>query len=217
MQAHNMSLWNSKLVQSHVQELPSPDDFTLRWAGADFFKNWGNAPVHGGGTINLDLSSGIAFAAKDIFTPPWDTGRYPMNEIYFNNQLNWHYNPITNPDEGDPGIEADGEFDFWSILLHEVIHMMSVNTHAADPEEVMYGNFSDGERRWEIKDSDKQLLKGAGYDLKATIPEPATYYLFLGGLLLLILSRRQTNLCEYAMTFGLTMAIEMDLRSVRLC
>lgn len=159
-------------------EEASPDDFTLRWAGSDFFMD------HGTGTflgfpLDLDLSNSLAFAAKPgIENPPWDTMQYPLNEIYFNTKYQWHYNPFTPPEEGDPNDDTDGEFDFWSVLLHEVIHMLSVNTHASDSDEVMFPDISDGEQRYQLKQSDIDLLKDAGYDvsLKASprIPEPTS-------------------------------------------
>jgi hypothetical protein len=64
----------------------------------------------------------------------WPVAKYPLNEIYLNADIRWHYNPFTPPEEGDPNIPNDGEFDFWSVLLHEVIHMLSVNTHASESE-----------------------------------------------------------------------------------
>lgn len=177
-------------VPSAFAEEASPDDFSIRWAGADFFKDHGE---HGG--WDLDFDGALAVAAKtQIGTDaPWDKNKYPLGEIYFNTKYRWHFNPFTDPDEGksddptDPSSYTDGEFDFWSILLHETIHMLCVNKHAEHSNEVMYPTFSDGERRWTIQESDKQLLREAGYPI---VPVPDAAGLVLLGLGVLLSHRR---------------------------
>ncbi|MDB9414606.1 matrixin family metalloprotease [Microcystis aeruginosa] len=172
-------LGNFFIDQPAFYEEASPDDFTLRWAGNDFFQNWPQGTFKGL-PLELNLSTAIAFSAKPgIENPPWDTTKYPLNEIYFNNQYRWHYNPFTLPDEGDPNDHTDGEFDFWSILLHEIIHMLSVNTHASHSDEVMYESISDGDQKYQLKQSDIDLLKEAGYKVSLqarprSIPEPTS-------------------------------------------
>jgi hypothetical protein len=165
-------------------EIPSPDDFTLRWAGADFFRNWGQVQrTDNGAMVSLDLTGAEGFSAKEIFIPPADwAGKFPMNEIYFNVDRNWHYNPFTPP--------GPDEWDFPTALLHEVIHMLSVNGHSDDPDEVMYGGLQVGERRIEIKESDKDLLRGAGYDLRigGNVPEPGTVWLLGSGFLYVVVA-----------------------------
>lgn len=167
--------------QPFFTEKDTPDDFSIRWAGADFFKNYGQGTLNGK-PINLNLTGALGVAAKNGLEPPagWDREKYPLNEIYLNKDYKWHFNPFTQPEEGKPDNDADpssftdGEFDFWSILLHEVIHMLCVNYHATHSDEVMFESFSDGERRWELKESDKQLLRNAGYNI---VPEPGTWLL----------------------------------------
>jgi hypothetical protein len=176
-------------------EQASPDDFTIRWARGDFFRDWGTGTFLGY-PIDLNLgekpdgSKTLAFAAKPgIENPPWPVEKYPLNEIYLNADIRWHYNPFTPPEEGDPNIHNDGEFDFWSVLLHEVIHMLSVNTHASDPKEVMFAEYSDGEQKYELKQSDIDLLRRAGYKVSLEarsrrVPEPtSTLSLFSLGIL----------------------------------
>jgi len=168
------------VTQPALVELPGPDDFTMRWAGADFFKDQGTWTLNGQ-PIDMDLSDGPAVATKKGLVPPagWDLVKYPMNEIYFNSEVDWHYNPLTDPDEGDPAVDDDGEYDFWSVLLHETIHMYCVNYHSTDPNAVMYGYFSDGERRWTMTDADRKLLREAGYPM---VPVPPAVLLGAVGL-----------------------------------
>jgi hypothetical protein len=168
-------------------EQDSPDDFSIRWAGEDFFKDWGES-----GNWDLNLAGGLAVAAKSQIgsDAPWDKEKYPLGEIYFNKNYAWHFNPLTDPEEGDPNDPIDGEFDFWSILLHEAIHILCVNKHATDPDAVMYPSFSDGQRRWEIKEADKQLLREAGYEI---IPAPGSMPISLLALGLLALLRRRVG------------------------
>ena len=174
--------------QPAFKEEASPSDFSIHWGDAEFFKDWG---VQGG--WNLDFSGALAVAAKSAIgkNAPWDTSKYPLGEIYFNPAYRWHFNPFTAPDEGDPANHTDGEFDFWSILLHETIHMMSVNTHAIHSDEVMFATFSDGERRWAIQESDRQLLIDGGYDIRTTpMPEPSTLALLSMGAVILLARRK---------------------------
>lgn len=179
--------------QPAFQEEAGPDDFTIRWAGEDLFKNWAEPYEDANGNGKYDegekykdtngngkrdnfdkwnYSDALAFAVKprpDNSTP-WDQRTYPYNEVYFNTKYDWHYNPLTNPAEGDPDNDEDGEFDFWSVLLHETIHMMCVDGHAEHSDEVMYAYISDGQRKWELKESDKEMLRKAGY----SIPDAST-------------------------------------------
>jgi len=173
--------------QPAFEEKDDPNDFSIRWAGNDLFKDWSG----GGWSKDWDYSNALAMAVKprpDNSTP-WPQDKYPYNEIYINNTVNWHYDPFSDPAEGDPNVEGDGEYDFWSVLLHEVIHMLCVDTHASDPDEVMYAYFSDGERRWELKESDKELLRQAGYKI---VPEPAAVLVWLMvGLLIVRFGHRR--------------------------
>ncbi|MBB1075728.1 PEP-CTERM sorting domain-containing protein [Rhodoferax sp. 4810] len=175
--------------QPAFKEEASPSDFSIHWGDAGFFQDWG---VHGGWDLNF--SGALAIAAKSAIgeNAPWDKNKYPLGEIYFNPAYRWHFNPFTAPDEGDPANPTDGEFDFWSILLHETIHMLSVNTHAIHSDEVMFAMFSDGERRWTIQESDRQLLIGAGYDIRATpMPEPGTLALVSMAAVILLARRKR--------------------------
>lgn len=172
--------------QPAFTEQSTPDDFSLRWAGADLFKDWG---MYGGNS--WDYSTALAFAVKprpDNSTP-WSQALYPYNEIYFNSTYKWHFNPFTPPAEGDPANDIDGEFDFWSILLHETIHMLSVQGHAPHSDEVMYESISDGQRKWELKASDKQMLRQAGYN----IPEPSSVLLVVAGVIALTVTTRMRS------------------------
>lgn len=179
------------VTQPALVELPGPDDFTIRWAGPDFFKDQGTWTLNGQ-PINMNLTGALAVATKKGLVPPvgWDLEKYPMNEVYFNEQYKWHYNPLTDPDEGDPGVDTDGEFDFWSVLLHEGIHMYCVNYHSTDPTAVMYKSLSDGERRWTLTEADRKLLRDAGYSM---VPVPPAVFLGALGLGLVgWLKRRHT-------------------------
>ncbi|MBI4893507.1 MAG: hypothetical protein HY821_22995 [Acidobacteria bacterium] len=166
------------LDQPAFSEEASPDDFSIRWEGPAFFKDWGE---HGGWDLNF--AGALAVAAKNQIggDAPWDRNRYPLGEIYFNTAYPWHYNPLTQP--------GAGEYDFPSILLHETIHMLCVNQHAAHQNEVMYYAFAAGERRWTLQESDLQLLRDAGYRM---IPEPNPGILFGSALLVLLVLRRWT-------------------------
>lgn len=173
------------IQQLAFQELSSPDDFTIRWAGNDLFRDWGQYSSE-----EWDYSTALAMAVKprpDNSTP-WSQTTYPYNEIYINSTYNWHYNPFTDPAEGDPTKDDDGEFDFWSVLLHETIHMLCVDEHAPHKDEVMYAYLSDGERKWQLKDSDLQLLRKAGYNV---VPEPTTLFLFCSALVGIVGLRRK--------------------------
>lgn len=139
-------------------------DFTLRWAGADFFKDYRDATHSQPG---WDLTNPLAVAYKHG-NGPWDQSKYPNNEIYFNTKYPWSYSLA--------GVEA-GKYDFWSIVLHEVIHMLACDNHAAHPDEVMYSYFDKGERRY-LQESDYDILRDAGYD----VPEPTALILLAGGL-----------------------------------
>jgi hypothetical protein len=141
-------------------EVASPDDFTLRKAGADLFKDWG---THG--PWNLNLAGALAFSAKPQIgsDTPWDTSKYPLGEIYLNTAFTFHPGPVPPP--------AD-EYDLPSVILHETQHMLSVNKHATDPDEVMYKDLALGETRRELKESDRKLLTDAGYELRLE-PVPA--------------------------------------------
>ena len=168
-------------------EEASPSDFSIRWGDAGFFKDWG---MHG--VWDLNFAGALAVAAKPAIgaNAPWDQKVYPLGEIYFNPAYRWHFNPFTKPEEGDPAKHTDGEFDFWSILLHETIHMLSVNQHAAHSDEIMFATFSDGEQRWALKESDRKLLIGGGYDIRSIpIPEPGTLSLLGLGVAGLLLRR----------------------------
>lgn len=144
---------------------------TIRWAGADFFKDQGTWKLNGK-DIPMNLNGKLAVATKRGLVAPegWDHDKYPLNEIYFNTQYTWSFTYLTNP--------LPGEYDFWSILQHEMIHMLCVNRHADARNSVMYKSFRSGERRWELTEEDKQLLRNAGYHI---VPAP-------GSMALLVLS-----------------------------
>lgn len=164
--------------QPAFQHLDTPEDFSLRWAGEEVFGNHSTKP--GFNHPDWDLRDALAIAVKprDPNTLPWNEETHPQNEVYFNIAFNWHFNPLTNPPEGDPNDDTDGYFDFWSILIHEAIHMLCVDKHSTDPGSVMYPSYSDGERKWELKDSDLRLLREAGYEV---VPEPMTIALVAFG------------------------------------
>jgi hypothetical protein len=174
----------------------APPDVTLRWAGGDFFKDWtaANPGFFQGWTeaqkkpYRMQNYFGLA-VKPDPSRPvnlPWDTQKYPVNEIYFNTQEAWNYNPF---------IVDEFALDFWSILLHEMIHMMSVGKHAVHRDEVMYAEIEYGERKWELKQSDLDLLKDAGYQVSSyplpisAIPLPAPALLLISALASLAAAR----------------------------
>ena len=159
-------------------------DFTVRWGGADFFKDWRSRDEHG----DLDLTGPYSAAGWDLSTPlavaykhnngPWDANTYPNNEIYVNSSYPWHMDPGTPP-------PAD-KYDLVSVLMHEIIHMLACDTHAVHPDEVMYATIGMGERK-SIQDSDLQILMSANY----TVPEPFTAGLLALGGLVLVRRRRK--------------------------
>lgn len=55
-------------------------DFTLRWAGSDFFRDWRDA-THPQDGWNLTGTLAVAYKHNN---GPWDPIKYPNNEIYFN-------------------------------------------------------------------------------------------------------------------------------------
>jgi hypothetical protein len=150
--------------QPAIKEFEGVENVTIRWAGADFFKNQGTWKLNGN-DIDMDLTGALGVATKRGLVPPdgWDSDKYPLNEIYFNTQYQWSFSYWTNP--------LPGQYDFWSILQHEMIHMLCVNSHATNPNSVMYGTFSAGERRWTLTEEDKQMLRIAGYQI---IPAPGS-------------------------------------------
>lgn len=166
--------------QPAIREFEAAQDFTMRWAGPDFFKDQGTWKLNGN-DINMDLTGALAVATKRGLTAPpgWDSEKYPLNEIYFNSAYAWSFDPFTNP--------SAGQYDFWSILLHETIHMLCVNHHATNSNSVMYATFSSGERRWTLTEEDKQMLREAGYKI---VPAPGTIALVAFGCIAATRGRR---------------------------
>lgn len=164
-----------------LQSFQETGDFTLRWAGADFFKDWrdGGAYNHPG----WDLTNPLAVSYKHD-NGPWKglkdgsgNERYPNNEIYFNTAYPWSYSLL--------GPEA-GKYDFWTVLLHEVIHMLACDAHATHEDEVMYETISPGERKT-LKESDLDILRTAGYTV---VPEPASWLVVVVAMGLVVCGRR---------------------------
>jgi len=154
-------------------------DFTMRWAGADFFKDW--RPENGSTNPGWDLGpkadgSFILAVAYKHNNGPWDHSRYPNNEIYFNSSAPWSFNPFSV----DPN-----SWDFWTVLQHEVIHMLACDDHAGHADEVMYATVDIGIRKY-LQESDKEILRKAGY-----IPEPGTAGLFVIGVLLILVRAKR--------------------------
>lgn len=153
-------------------------DFTMRWAGADFFTDWSQKPGYGNPGWNLGPKPNGSFILAVAYkhnNGPWDRNKYPNNEIYFNSGAAWSFNPFSV----DPN-----SWDFWMVLQHEVIHMLACDEHAEHPDEVMYATVSMGIRRY-LQESDKEILRKAGY-----IPEPGTSGLFMIGVLLILARAR---------------------------
>lgn len=152
-------------------------DFTMRWAGSDFFKDWRDGDSYSNG--GWDLTGSLAVAYKHN-NGPWDPAAYPNNEIYFNSEVPWSFDLFS--------VDSNG-YDFWTVMLHEVIHMLASDAHAIHSDEVMYPYVSKGERKG-LKESDAEILRTAGYEVPR-LPEPATMALLLLGFAALGFARRE--------------------------
>lgn len=154
-------------------------DFTLRFAGSDFFRDWRDSGQYN--DPGWDLSTPLAVAYKHN-NGPWDPAKYPNNEIYINTAYPWSYS-LT-------GVEP-GRFDFWSVILHEAIHMLACDAHATHSNEVMFATISPGERKY-LQESDYDILRAAGY----TIPEPAGMVILATAVGLLVRRREAGRAAE---------------------
>jgi hypothetical protein len=144
-------------------------DFSIRWAGAGFFTDWTNGGAYSDPGWNITDALAVAYKHNN---GPWDPGTYPNNEIYFNTKYSWSFSILS---------VAPDKYDFWSVLLHEIIHMLSCDTHATHENEVMYATIGVGQRKY-LQDSDYDILRRAGYTL---IPEPAPLALCVSAIALL--------------------------------
>lgn len=152
-------------------------DFTVRWAGSDLFKNWRDTGQYS--HEGWDLTGSLAIAYKHN-NAPWDHGDYPNNEIYFNTTQPWSFDLLS--------VDSNG-YDFWTVMLHEAIHMLASDAHATDSDEVMYPYVSKGERKG-LKESDAEILRTAGYNV-SHLPEPSTIAIICIGLTGLGFARRR--------------------------
>mgnify|MGYP005842948647 CR=1 FL=1 len=207
--SHDGILWDTEeknaaydainLLDSYLpdQSFQETGDFTLRWAGSDFFKDWSDTGKYSDPGWNMkgedftDENGNNWWDPGEKFTDtnkngiydgpplavaykhnnaPWDHDKFPNNEIYFNKNAPYGFSIL--------GVDSD-KYDFWTILLHEVIHMLACDDHATHKNEVMYESISMGERKY-IQQSDLDILKKAGYKV---IPEPSTNTLLIFGLL----------------------------------
>jgi hypothetical protein len=168
------------------QEFVESGDFTLRWGGADFFKDW-----RGPGFMEpgWDMRSALAVSYKHD-NGPWKNepgNPFPNNEIYFNRAYSWSFDLLGPP--------AD-KYDFWTVAMHEAIHMLACDNHAEHEDEVMFESIGIGVRKYP-KLSDVDILLAAGYNvdparLVPAVPEPATIVLVsLGGAVLAYRRRRR--------------------------
>ncbi len=149
------------------QTFAESEDFTLRWAGPDFFKNWRDGGDYS--AEGWDLTGALAVAYKHN-NGPWDHADYPNNEIYFNSTQPWSFDIFS--------VDSSG-YDFWTVMLHEAIHMLASDAHAIHSDEVMYPYISLGERKG-LKESDAEILRAAGYNVPHLL-EPGTIgIIFLG-------------------------------------
>jgi hypothetical protein len=182
---------NTIVVQSPTER--AIPDFTARWAGADFFKNWRNTGSYShpgwamGSEPYTDSNANGRWDPGEPFTDengngsyneaplavaykhnngPWDRSKFPNNEIYVNSAYPWSFDPNTV----DPN-----SFDLRSVLMHEIMHMLACDDHASHENEVMYESIGKGVRKT-IQDSDRAYLRGAGYTV---IPEPSAAFLML--------------------------------------
>jgi len=138
-------------------------DFTMRWAGSDFFRNWRDTGKYSDPGWNLTGALAVAYKHSN---GPRDASKYPNNEIYFNTGYSWSF----RIDGVDPG-----GFDFWTVFLHETIHMLACDNQATHENEVMYPTIEIGARKY-LQDSDRSILEKAGY-----VPEPGSWVLVGAG------------------------------------
>ena len=165
-----------------LQSFVESNDFTVRWGGADFFKDWRSKDANGNpsGTYSApgwDFTGILACAYKHN-NGPWDANLYPNNEIYINQNQPWNF---------DANGPAPGKYDLYTVLLHEIIHMLACDAHAGDPNEVMYETVELGVRK-DLQESDLQILRNAGY---LVVPEPVSAVLLVSGGLMLWVRRRK--------------------------
>jgi hypothetical protein len=148
-------------------------DFSIRWADSGFFKNWTSPGQYSDPGWNLTNALAVAYKHNN---GPWDPATYPNNEIYFNTNYAWSFSILS---------VGPNQYDFWSVLLHEIIHMLSCDTHATHEDEVMYATIDVGQRKY-LQDSDYQILRNAGYTV---IPEPSPLALCLSAVALLAIAK----------------------------
>jgi hypothetical protein len=182
-------IWSGEMTQAALDSISYLDqdglpynslaqgntDFTMRWGGTDFFKDWRSAGKYSAAGWNLTNALAVAYKHNN---GPWDPVKYPNNEIYFNTGYTWSF--------GLSSVDPNG-YDFWTVLQHEVIHMLACDSHAVHDDEVMYPTVAKGVRKY-LQDSDKKILSDAGYS-----PEPGTLGLAASALVLLLIAMRRRS------------------------
>lgn len=161
------------------QQFVESGDFTIRWAGSDFFKDWRDQNKYTAPGWNLSNALAVSYKHNN---GPWDASKYPNNEIYFNSGYKWSYQIL--------GVDPDG-YDFWTVMQHEIIHMLASDPHALGVDEVMYKEIDKGQRKY-LQPSDLQLLTGTGYSTNPAairtgpLPEPGLLLMIFTGLILMV-------------------------------
>jgi hypothetical protein len=162
-------------------------DVSLRWAGAELFKDWSSTP----GYEKWKLTTALGMWTDNL-TPPWDVTKYPVKEIYLNSQ---YFDPAFDKINGATWYSDDNPtndeiftgYDLLTVAKHEFGHFLGIRgdwgQQTTPPpgktaDEVMWGRESPGVRK-HLKPSDLAELKALGYHV---VPEPSTFALFFLGI-----------------------------------